>query len=190
MKKHLAYDDIMVDNRGLKCYNKGIMNDMVKGFRSPKTMRQSDRIRRGPTIMSQRKKRAIAKTTTAPEKEAVTEPQPLPQDVLPDTEHIQAYGKCTVEVGQNTIFVDNTGEKSVLRLTDVGIAEVWNKAWPNRKIVAERGGYNARHVVGARRDYNKGTHGKNADGEVIVPKIKCGKWVFNKETHEKKYIDA
>jgi hypothetical protein len=140
--------------------------------------------------MSQRKTRTIAKTATAPEKEAVTIPQPLPKDVLPNAERIQAYGQCSVEVGQNTIFGDNTGEESTLRLTDVGIADVWNKAWPNRKIVAERGGYNARHVVGARRDYNKGVHGKNADGKVIVPEIKCGKWVFNSQTHEKKYINA
>jgi len=141
--------------------------------------------------MAQRKKRAIAKTTTAPTKEAVAiETRPLPKDVLPNPEYIAQIGTLGVQVGQNTIFADNTGAESKLRLTNVGIAEVWNKAWPNRKIVVERGGFTARHTTGARRDYNKGTHGKNADGEVIVPKIKCGTWVFNSETHEKKYIDA
>ena len=190
MKKHLAYDNIMVDKRGLKCYNKGIMNDMVKGFRSPKTMRPSDRIRKGH-IMAQRKNRAIAKTTAASKKETVTiETRPLPKDVLPNAEYIAVIGALGVQAGQNTIFADNTGAKSELRLTNAGIAEVWNKAWPNRKIVVERGGFTARHTTGARRDYNKGTHGKNADGEVVVPKIKCGTWVFNKETHEKTYIDA
>jgi len=145
--------------------------------------------------MSQRKKmvakpQTTAKAiTTAPKKESVITPRPLPKDKLPNVERIQAYGKHNVEVGQNVIFADN-GVDGDLKLTDIGVAELWNKSWPNRKIVAERGGYNARHVVGARRDYNKGTHGKNADGEVIVPKIKCGKWVFNSETHEKKYIEA
>ena len=189
MKKHLAYVNIMVDNRGLKCYNKGIMNDMVKGFRSPKTMRKS-RPDTKRSIMAQRKKNAIEKTTAASTKEAVTETRPLPKDVLPNAEYIATIGALGVQAGQNTIFADNTGAKSTLRLTNVGIAEVWNKAWPNRKIVVERGGFTARHTTGARRDYNKGTHGKNADGEVVVPKIKCGTWVFNKETHEKTYIDA
>ena len=164
------------------------MNDMVKGFRSPKTMRKS-RPDTKRSIMAQRKKSTIAKTTTEPKKEAVTEARPLPKDVLPDAERIQAYGKHHVEVGQNVIFTDN-GADGDLKLTDIGVAELWNKAWPNRKIVVERGGYTFRHVVGARRDYNKGVHGKNANGEVMVPKVKCGKWVFNPETHEKKYIDA
>ena len=179
----------MVDKRGLKCYNRGTMNGMVQGFRSPKTVRPSDRIRKGH-IMTQRKNRAIVKTTTVPKKETVTETRPLPKDVLPNAEYIAAIGALGVQVGQNTIFADNTGAKSELRLTNVGIAEVWNKAWPNRKIVVERGGFTAHHTTGARRDYNKGTHGKNADGEVVVPKVKCGTWVFNKETHEKTYIDA
>ena len=46
------------------------------------------------------------------------------------------------------------------------------------------------HVTGAVRDYNKGIHGKNADGEVVVPKTKCGKWIFAKDTGKKKYIEA
>jgi hypothetical protein len=162
------------------------MNDMVKGFRPPKTMRKSDRIRKG--IMPKQRKNAIAKTAqpTASKVEAV--PVPVPKDVLPKAEIITAYGAMNVEVGQNTIFADNTGAKSTLRLTDVGIAEVWNKAWPNRKIVVERGGYSAKHVVGARRDYNKGKHGKNQAGDVKVPVTKCGKWMFAKDTGEKKYI--
>ena len=158
------------------------------GFRLTKDMRKSDRIRKGH-IMAQRKKRAIVKTTTVPKKETVTETRPLPKDVLPNAEYIAAIGALGVQVGQNTIFADNTGAKSELRLTNVGIAEVWNKAWPNRKIVVERGGFTAHHVVGARRDYNKGTHGKDADGNIVVPEIKCGKWVVNPDTHEKKYIE-
>jgi len=113
---------------------------------------------------------------------------PVPKDVLPNADVIAVYGAMNVEVGQNTIFADNTGAKSKLRLTDMGIAEVWNKAWPNRKIVVERGGYSAKHVVGARRDYNKGKHGKNQAGDVKVPVTKCGKWTFAKDTGELKYI--
>ena len=107
---------------------------------------------------------------------------------MPNAERIQEYGKHHVEPGQNAIFADN-GSDGDLKLTDMGVATLWNMAWPNRKIVTERGGYTFRHVVGARRDYNKGTHGKNTDGDVVIPKIKCGKWVFNPETHEKKYIE-
>ena len=128
----------------------------------------------------------MAKTSqpTATKVEAV----PVPKDVLPHADRIAEYGAMNVEVGQNTIFTDNTGAKSTLRLTDMGIAEVWNKAWPNRKIVVERGGYSAKHVVGARRDYNKGKHGKNQAGDVVVPATKCGKWIFAKDTGELKYI--
>jgi hypothetical protein len=139
--------------------------------------------------MSQRKTRAIAKTPAAPVKEVVTEPRPLPKDVLPNAEIIATYGSMRIEPGQNTIFSHN-GEKGDLKLSDIGVAEVWNKAWPNRTIVTNRGGYTAKHVMGARRDYNKGTHGKNADGEIVVPTVKCGKWVFNPETHEKTYKSA
>ena len=138
-------------------------------------------------MTKQRKKRtAIVKTSqpTATKVEVV----PVPKDVLPKAEIIAVYGSMNVEVGQNTIFADNTGAKSKLRLTDMGIAEVWNKAWPNRKIVVERGGYSAKHVVGARRDYNKGKHGKNEAGHVKVPVTKCGKWIFAKDTGELKYI--
>ena len=136
----------------------------------------------------QRKKNAIAKTSqpTATKVEAT----PVPKDVLPKADYIETIGTMGVEVGQNTIFADNTGVDSKLKLTHAGIAEVWNKAWPTRKIVTERGGYTARHITGALRDYNKGIHGKNTDGEVVIPKVKCGKWLFAKDTGDKKYIDA
>ena len=127
---------------------------------------------------------AKASQPTATKVEAV----PVPKDVLPKTDYIEKIGTMDVQVGQNTIFADNTGAKSKLRLTDVGIAEVWNKAWPNRKIVVERGGYSAKHVMGACRDYNKGIHGKNEAGHVKVPVTKCGKWIFAKDTGELKYI--
>ena len=175
------------------------MNDTVKGVRSSNTVRPSDRIRKGPFIMAQRKN-AVAKKqprtkapakapTTAPAKEAVTASTPAPTDVMPSDEYIASIGALGVQVGQNTLFGGNTGAESKLRLTDTGIAKVWNKAWPNRKIVVERGGFTAHHVVGARRDYNKGTHGKDVDGNIVVPEIKCGKWVVNPDTHEKKYIE-
>jgi hypothetical protein len=133
-----------------------------------------------------KRKNAVAKTTQP----TATEVQPVavPKDVLPKAEYIETIGAMGVQVGQNTIFSDNTGVDSKLKLTNTGIAEVWNKAWPTRKIVTERGGFTSRHVTGAVRDYNKGTHGKDADGEVVVPKVKCGKWVFAKDTGDKKYI--
>ena len=135
-----------------------------------------------------KRKTAVAKTSqpTATEVQAVV----APKDVLPKTEYIETIGKMGVQVGQNTIFADNTGEGSKIKLTHAGIAEVWNKAWPTRKIVVERGGFTAFHVTGALRDYNKGKHGKNADGEIIAPKTKCGKWIFAKDTGKKKYIEA
>ena len=150
-----------------------------------KDMRKQDRIRK--VIMTKRKKRtAMVKTSQPTTAEAVA--VPVPKDIMPDAKVIAAYGSMGVQVGQNTIFADNTGAKSKLRLTDVGIAELWNMAWPTRKIVVERGGYRAFHVTGARRDYNKGIHGKNQAGDVVVPATKCGKWTFAKDTGELKYI--
>ena len=149
-----------------------------------KDMRKQDRIRK--VIMTKRKT-GVARQKPQPPATKV-EAVPVPKDVLPKPEIIAAYGAMGVQVGQNTIFADNTGVKSKLRLTDVGIAELWNMAWPTRKIVVERGGYRAFHVTGARRDYNKGIHGKNQAGDVEVPTTKCGKWIFAKDTGELKYI--
>jgi hypothetical protein len=162
------------------------MNNTSKGFRLPKTCGNQDRIRKG--IMPKQRKNAIAKTTqsTATTVQTVA----VPKDVLPKMEYINSIGTMGVQVGQNTIFDDNTGVNSQLKLTHAGIAEVWNKAWPTRKIVTERGGFTARHITGALRDYNKGTHGKNKAGDIVIPKTKCGKWVFAKDTNEKKYIGA
>jgi hypothetical protein len=138
--------------------------------------------------MPKQRKNAIAKTTqsTATTVQTVA----VQKDVLPEMEYINSIGTMGVQVGQNTIFDDNTGVNSQLKLTHAGIAEVWNKAWPTRKIVTERGGFTSRHITGALRDYNKGTHGKNKAGDIVIPKTKCGKWVFDTKTHEKKYIGA
>ena len=136
--------------------------------------------------MAQRKNAVAKKTQPTATKVDAT----VPKDVLPPKAYIENIGTMGVQVGQNTIFADNTGEGSKLKLTHAGIAEVWNQAWPTRKIVVERGGFTAMHVTGALRDYNKGIHGKNADGEVVVPKTKCGKWIFAKDTGKKKYIEA
>ena len=137
-----------------------------------------------------KRKTGVAKTTQPTTAKAQAVAPPVPKDVLPKADYIEAIGAMGVQVGQNTIFADNTGVDSKLKLTHAGIAEVWNKAWPTRKIVVERGGFTAFHVTGALRDYNKGKHGKNADGEIVVPKSKCGKWIFAKDTGEKKYIEA
>ena len=136
--------------------------------------------------MAQRKNAVVKKTQPTATKVDAT----VPKDVLPPKAYIENIGTMGVQVGQNTIFADNTGEGSKLKLPHAGIAEVWNQAWPTRKIVVERGGFTAMHVTGALRDYNKGVHGKNAGGEVVVPKAKCGKWIFAKDTGKKKYIEA
>ena len=138
--------------------------------------------------MPKQRKNAIAKTTQSTA--TAVQPVAVQKDVLPKMEYINSIGTMGVQVGQNTIFEDNTGVNSQLKLTHVGIAEVWNKAWPTRKIVTERGGFTARHISGALRDYNKGTHGKNKAGDIVIPKVKCGKWVFAKDTGNKKYIEA
>jgi hypothetical protein len=163
------------------------MNDTSKGI--PANQRRAatnGRIRKGH--MPKQRKNAIAKTSQS----TATKVQPVatPKDVLPKAEYIKTIGTMGVQVGQNIIFFDNTGKNSKLKLTHAGIAEVWNKAWPTRKIVTERGGFTAFHVTGALRDYNKGIHGKNANGEVAIPKAKCGKWVFSKDTGKKKYIEV
>ena len=135
--------------------------------------------------MAQRKNAVAKKTQPTATKVDAT----VPKDVLPPKVYIEDIGTMNIEPGQNTIFADNTGEGSKLKLTHAGIAEVWNQAWPTRKI-HERGGYVANHVTGALRDYNKGKHGKNRAGDVVVPKDKCGKWIFAKDTGKKKYIEA
>ena len=160
------------------------MNDTSKGFRLTKDVRKPRPDTR--CQMAQRKNGVAKKPQPTATEVAVT----VPKDVLPPKAYIETIGTMSVEPGQNTIFDDNTGVNSKLKLTFAGIAEVWNQAWPARKIVVERGGYTAMHVTGALRDYNKGVHGKNKAGDVAVPKIKCGKWVFAKDTGKKKYIEA
>ena len=163
------------------------MNDTSKGI-PVNQRRASTKTGYERAIMPKQRKNAVAKKTqpTATKVEAVA----TPKDVLPKAEYIEKIGTMGVQVGQNTIFADNTGADSALKLSHAGIAEVWNKAWPTRKIVTERGGYTARHITGALRDYNKGIHGKNQAGDIVVPKVKCGKWVFAKDTGNKKYIEA
>tara|TARA_R100000656_G_scaffold99482_1_gene72211 strand:+ start:624 stop:1001 length:378 start_codon:yes stop_codon:yes gene_type:complete len=104
---------------------------------------------------------------------------------LSHTEPPMPEGKATgryiggegVMSGQNVIFAEN-GEDG-MELTDAMIAVLWNANWPLRKIT-----YTAKHVVGARRDYNKGLHGQKP---AIAPEVKIGQWVENKETHARTY---
>lgn len=104
---------------------------------------------------------------------------------LSHTEPPMPEGKATgryiggegVMSGQNVIFAEN-GEDG-MELTDAMIAVLWNANWPLRKIT-----YTAKHVVGARRDYNKGLHGQKP---AIAPEVKIGQWVENKETHARSY---
>jgi len=78
---------------------------------------------------------------------------------------VDGLGGLPVVAGQNRLFELNRE----WRLTDVQIVAVWNAVWNNR------GGYAVDHVVGARRDYNRGTGKRGARKPAIpVPQFRVG----------------
>jgi hypothetical protein len=111
-------------------------------------------------------------------KASVPKTDVIADEPVPEESTMGRYFTLRIQDGQNKMFAGNGPEG--MGLTDEQLAVLWNVNWSMRKVT-----YRPFHIVGARRDFNKGKHGNPK-----APDTKTGKWTVDKATNEYTYHAA